>query len=1096
MTSTSFDPDAGSPSRAGGDDDGVHGDWEHLFLAAPMPASVSRRSDGTLLAVNDAWVRLTGLTREAALGRTTVELGHWETRSSREDYVARLLRHEAFETTLGLGNGLPRRVRLHTTATRYRQEDVLLVYLEDITQAHESELALWQANQSLQRQVELAGATERMAHVGYWINAAADADVLWSPGLFAIAGMAPRDVLSKAQGRGGIHADDMPAWLAARQALDEREVEFRWTREDGRKRWFRTRIGRIQVGGQAETDFGVVQDITEEKAAAIESAQQLHFIRHMAARVPGLIYQVRVDADGHTSVVYASEACRDIFELEPRDVLASIRPVLERIHPDDLPDMLLTLGKAGTDLSTWRHRFRVNLPRRGLRWCQAEAVPERTDEDAVIWYGFLSDVTQEIRAQERLQRQHRMLEAVRHAQSLYIEADDKRKVFEGLLTALLTAADSAYGFVGEVLHDSDGQPYMKAYALTDISWDEASRNKYRQEMVEGLEFHNLDTLFGHALRTGEVVIANDVANDPRASGTPPGHPPLRTFLGVPLKAGDQLVALIGLANQPGGYSKRDVEFLQPVLGTVRQLVLAWREHMERRRAREQLQATGELLSERTAALQLTFDSMSQGLVMVDAEGRIRFHNRRLLELLDLPEALLASQPHYKEVVAFQTARGDFGENFALVEASVRPLIGREPEVPPPPRYFRHTQDGKVLEIATRQLDDGGMVRTYSDVTSFADAESALREERQRLQWVLEATRPGIWESNLETRDMKINARWAEMLGYTVDELMPTTIDTWRRLVHPVDLQRAQRLLDQHWAGESPYYECDIRMRHKSGRWLWINDRGRVHRRDAQGRALYMSGTHLDIHERVEAQEEVRALNATLERRVAERTAELERSVRDVESISYSIAHDLRAPLRVVNGFTGLILDEESERLSPNGREMFERIQRSSRNMGAMISDMLELLRVVQADLQMVPVDMTALARAALDSVVPHDLPIEVDLQSLPGAKGDPTLLRQVMTNLLDNALKYSRHRDVPRLQVGFDPGRQAYFVRDNGMGFDMARAQKLFGLFQRLHTGGNVPGTGIGLAIVARIIERHGGRIWAESRPDEGACFWWTLPQA
>ena len=310
-----------------------------------------------------------------------------------------------------------------------------------------------------------------------------------------------------------------------------------------------------------------------------------------------------------------------------------------------------------------------------------------------------------------------------------------------------------------------------------------------------------------------------------------------------------------------------------------------------------------------------------------------------------------------------------------------------------------------------------------------------------------------------------------------------------------DLARALRLLEQHWSGELPHYECDFRMRHKNGRWIWINSRGQVHRRDAQGGALYMSGTHLDIHDRVEAQEEVRALNATLERRVAERTAELERSMRDVESISYSIAHDLRAPLRAVNGFAGLILDEEADRLSPNGREMFERIQRSSRNMGAMISDMLELLRVVQVDLSMVPVDMHALARAALDTVVPHDLQVRIDLRQLPRAMGDPTLLRQVLTNLMDNALKYSRHRPVPQMQVGFDLDRQAYFIRDNGMGFDMARAQKLFGLFQRLHAGSNVPGTGIGLAIVARIIERHGGRIWAESRPDEGACFWWTLPR-
>ncbi|MCY1525709.1 Adaptive-response sensory-kinase SasA [compost metagenome] len=386
------------------------------------------------------------------------------------------------------------------------------------------------------------------------------------------------------------------------------------------------------------------------------------------------------------------------------------------------------------------------------------------------------------------------------------------------------------------------------------------------------------------------------------------------------------------------------------------------------------------------------------------------------------------------------------------------------------------------------------MRTYTDVSPYFRGQEALREERQRLEWVLEATRPGIWETNLETWDMKINARWAEMLGYTVEELQPVTFDTWRRLVQPQDLERAQEVLHRHWRGEIPFYECDIRMRHKDGRWIWINDRGRVHRRDPQGRALYISGTHLDIHERVAAQEEVRALNASLERRVAERTAELERSMKDMEAISYSIAHDLRAPLRSVNGFAALIAEEEGECLSPLASEMFGRIARASRSMGQMISDMLELLRVVRVDLDAVPVDMNALAHSVVDTLAPDVPQARIDLQPLPAVMGDATLLRQVLVNLMDNALKYSRHQSQPELVLGFDAERQAFYLRDNGMGFDMAHAGKLFGLFQRLHAGSEVPGTGVGLAIVARIIERHGGRIWANATAGAGATFWWTLP--
>jgi light-regulated signal transduction histidine kinase (bacteriophytochrome) len=138
--------------------------------------------------------------------------------------------------------------------------------------------------------------------------------------------------------------------------------------------------------------------------------------------------------------------------------------------------------------------------------------------------------------------------------------------------------------------------------------------------------------------------------------------------------------------------------------------------------------------------------------------------------------------------------------------------------------------------------------------------------------------------------------------------------------------------------------------------------------------------------------------------------------------------------------------------------------------------------------------MVALAHSVADALVPGVPQARIVVDSLPVVMGDATLLRQLLLNLMDNALKYSRHRHTPELELGYDGERQAFFLRDNGMGFDMARANKLFGLFQRLHAGAEVPGTGVGLAIVARIIERHGGRIWAESAPDQGATFWWTLP--
>lgn len=1072
--------------------------FEQMFEDAPFAASLSRRADGRLVAVNQAWEALSGIARDQAIGRSTIELGLWPDATQRQAYLDSLKEQDKPRCTVMI-DGRARHLRLHTSVLG--GDELLLVYLLDISHEVASEKErdrtqkeLRAANLDLQHQVELHAAIEKLAMVGHWTNAHDDDTVNFSPGLFEITGLAPANTLERTVGRGGIHPEDMPAWLEARAARDGRELDFRWTRPDGAVRWMRTRISQTAVKGIPQTDFGVVQDITAQREAIDAHVKQLQLLQHITARVPGVVFQSRMPVKGWGSFEFVSDMVRDLFDLTPEQLYQDGRVLFSRVHADDQQALAHSIWSSTNKLEPWRTVFRVNHPGKGTRWCSAEGLPQAQPDGSVLWHGYVHDVTEARQAAQALDRQHRMLDAVRQAQAAYIEADDKRQAFEGLLKAFLSVTDSAYGFVGEVLYNPQGQPYLKSHAITDISWDEASRRVFAEQMDSGMEFRNLKTLFGHALLTGETVLTNQPETDARRGGLPHGHPPMHSFLGIPLEVGGRLIAMVGLANATDGYREDDVEFLQPLLGTVRQLVLARRGHDERQRSRQQLQATSALLAEKTSALQVTLDTMSQGLAQMDAQGRVMVYNRRLLEMLDLPDEVMARQPTQEDVVAYQAARGDFGRGYELVEVQARQYV-EDNTGPVPARYMRRTPDGRALEIHNRSLPDGGMVRTYSDVTPYVQAEEALRDERQRLEWVLEATGPGIWELDITTGLTHYSDRWAGLLGYRLEELQPLTRETWQALVHPDDLGRAQSLLQAHLRGGTPVYDCDLRMRHKRGAWLWFNARGRVHRRDEAGRPLYMSGTLLDIHERVTAQEEVRALNASLERRVAERTAELERSMRDMEVISYSIAHDLRAPLRSVNGFASLVGETDGERLSPEGRLMFERIVSASRNMGQMITDMLELLRVVRVEIEPVSVDMNALARSVAEALAPGVPHARVQLHPLPRVMGDAKLLRQLLSNLMDNALKYSRHLESPLIELGFDAARRAFYLRDNGMGFDMAHAQKLFGLFQRLHAGANAPGgTGVGLAIVARTLERHGGRIWAEARPGQGATFWWTLP--
>jgi len=245
--------------------------------------------------------------------------------------------------------------------------------------------------------------------------------------------------------------------------------------------------------------------------------------------------------------------------------------------------------------------------------------------------------------------------------------------------------------------------------------------------------------------------------------------------------------------------------------------------------------------------------------------------------------------------------------------------------------------------------------------------------------------------------------------------------------------------------------------------------------------------------------EVDRLNAGLERRVAERTVELETSVRELEGFSYSVSHDLRAPLRAILGFAKLLLEDHAEQLDGEARRKLGVIQGEAARMGQLIDELLAFSRLGRKAMTMSELDMTELARGAYSVLNRESGGMRADfhLGALPRAKGDRVLVGQVWANLLSNAIKFSSKRETPRIEVSAisDEREYVYFVRDNGAGFDPRYRSKLFGVFQRLHSSSEFPGTGVGLALVERIVVRHGGRVWADSKPNEGATFYFTLPK-
>jgi PAS domain S-box-containing protein len=406
--------------------------------------------------------------------------------------------------------------------------------------------------------------------------------------------------------------------------------------------------------------------------------------------------------------------------------------------------------------------------------------------------------------------------------------------------------------------------------------------------------------------------------------------------------------------------------------------------------------------------------------------------------------------------------------------------------------------GKILEVSAYPVTDASgavylVTEHVRDITERRRVEAALRESESRFRDTFERSTVGQSLTGRDGELLNVNQAFADMLGLSIEKLQQVT---FAEITHPDDIAESRECVRSLFAGERTTSRFEKRYIHRDGHIVFADVSSSL-LRDDQGAPLCLITSVVDVSARKRADEELAAASSELERRIAERTAELSVSNQELESFASSVSHDLHAPLRGIDGWSQAVLEDYAPLLDERGRDYLKMVRSETQRMGQLIDGLLELSRVTRAPMKRETVDLTAVVQELEASLRAGQPERAVDFVVAPGmvAEGDAVLLRAALQNLLHNAWRFTGKRPRARIEVGCtsEPGRTVYHVRDDGAGFDMRYAGKLFAPFQRLHSMEEFPGTGIGLATVQRIIHRHGGKVWAKAEVNQGATFYFTL---
>ncbi len=902
------------------------------------------------------------------------------------------------------------------------------------------------------------------AQIGVWDYDVINNHVVWDERMYALYGIRPEDFECVVQAwEKAVHPDDIEQVNQEVQdaiaGRTEFNTEFRVIWPDGQIRFIEAHAV-VQRGpdGSAQHMIGVNRDITARKQLENEGRkyQELLESTNVVANVGGWeLNLITMDLS------WTLQTCR-IHEV-PDDYQPELAAAIDFYAPEARPIIQKAVHEGIEHGTPWDLELPFITAKGRRIWVRAAGKVQMANGRAVRLYGAFQDITARKRADSLIVGQKRILELIALGTPL-----------QTVLTELIQFIESqANELIGSILLlDPDGV-HLRHGAAPSLP------DEYNQA-IDGVVIGESVGSCGTAAFRAKPVIVQNIETDP---------------LWADYK---ELALKFGLR---ACWSTPILDSQMRVLGTFAIY------HREPNLPTEWHRQIIDLATD-TAAICLMRDRGE--LALRESEERYRMLANNADDLVTLNDTRgnhLYLSPSYQRITGWTPHELNTLDWSTLVhpddlevirKARAANLAGQTTTIE---HRFRHRDKQWIwMESRCKPIkDQEGSVEKLlvwsRDITERKRAEEALRASEIRFRTLAENAPVGIFQTDPAGDCLYVNDRWCELAGLTPEQAAGKG---WSAALHPEDRERVL----QEWhrcAASGEVFYLDYRFLTPKGETRWLAGRALALNSNSGVITGYL-GTVADITDHKLAEQRIIELNASLERRVAERTAELEAANKELESFSYSVSHDLRAPLRGIDGWSLALMEDYSGRIDARATGYITRIRSESQRLGELIDDLLELARVGRAGLRREPINLSAMVREIWARTTANDKKRVVEFKCEPRLKatGDAQLIEIALTNLLENAWKFTGNKRKPKIEFGRSTGKGAneFFIRDNGAGFDMKYARRLFGAFQRMHTQDEFPGTGVGLASVQRIIQRHGGKIRARAKISKGCTIFFTLPNA